>query len=145
MLRHFIFVVSCLVLVACDGNAIKINADDDSPEYKAAEFFYALLNEQDLHKTAALSVPKYGRIVKSYGSTKQFARNVLNMSFDEVTIEIDNGSFTVRKRYDDTAILNVILHGTHNGRRIADLRKVKLVRIKRLWYIEKVLDDPFAR
>ena len=145
MLRTLFITLSLFFLTACSEDTPEIKGDNDSPEYKATEFFYAVLLEDDLNKAVKVSVPKYGRILKSYGSTKQFARNVLNMRFDEVTIEVDHGSRSVRKRFGDSAVLNVILHGKHNGNKIADMRKVKLVKIKGKWFIEKVLDDPYAR
>ena len=145
MLRNILLSSLFILLAACGDTAPEIKADNDSPEYKASEFFYAVLLEDDINKAVNASVPKYGRIIKSYGSTKQFARNVLNMRFDEVEIEIDHGSRSVRKRFGDSAVLNVILHGKHNGNRIADMRQVKLIKVKGTWYIEKVLDDPYAR
>ena len=145
MLRKLLFTTLILLLSACGGDSPEIKGDNDSPEYKATQFFYAVLLENDLDKAIKASVPKYGRILKSYGSTKQFARSVLNMRFDEVTIEVDHGSRSVRKQFGDDALLNVILHGKHNGNKIADMRRVKLVKLKGKWYIEKVLDDPYAR
>lgn len=145
MLRKFLLFSFLVVLSACGKDNSEIKGDNDSPEYKASEFFYAVLLNHDLNKAIEVSMPKYGRILKSYGSTKQFSRNVLNMRFDEVTIEVDHGSRSVRKRFGDSAVLNVILHGKLNGNKIADMRKVKLIKIKGIWYIEKVLDDPYAR
>lgn len=145
MLRNLLIPFMLMLLAACGDNAPEIKAESDSPEYKASEFFYAILLEDDLNKAVNASVPKYGRVIKSYGSTKQFARNILNMRFDEVEIEIDHGSRSVRKRFGDSATLNVILHGKHNGNRIADMRQIKLVKLKGVWYVEKVLDDPYAR
>ena len=145
MFRKILLLLPILMLVACGGDSPEIKAENDSPEYKATEFFYAILIEEDLNKAVNASLPKYGRIIKSYGSTRQFTRNILNMRFDEVEIEVDHGSRSVRKRFGDSAVLNVILHGKHNGNKIADMRQVKLTKVKGKWYIEKVLDDPFAR
>ncbi|WP_372769177.1 hypothetical protein [Pseudoalteromonas sp.] len=145
MLRKIFLSFFIFLLAACGDEAPEIKADNDSPEYKATEFFYAILIEDDLNKAMNASLPKYARIIKSYGSTKQFARNILNMRFDEVEIEIDHGSRSVRKRFGDSAVLNVILHGKHNGNKIADMRQVRLTKVKGKWYIEKVLDDPYAR
>lgn len=145
MIRKILISFFVFFLSACGDDAPDIKAESDSPEYKATEFFYAILIEEDLNKAVNASLPKYGRVIKSYGSTKQFARNILNMRFDEVEIEVDHGSRSVRKRFGDSAVLNVILHGKHNGNKIADMRQVKLTKVKGVWYIEKVLDDPFAR
>lgn len=145
MLKKLLLLISFLMFTACGDNGPDIKGDNDSPEYLATAFFYAVLIEDDLNKAIKMSVPKYGRILKSYGSTRQFARNVLNMRFDEVTIEVDHGSRSVRKRFGDTATLNVVLHGRHNGNKIADMRRIKLIKQKGRWYVEKVLDDPYAR
>lgn len=145
MFRKILLLIPILFLAACGDDAPEIKAENDSPEYKTTEFFYAILVEEDLNKAVNASLPKYGRIIKSYGSTKQFARNILNMRFDEVEIEVDHGSRSVRKRFGDSAVLNVILHGKHNGNKVADIRKVKLTKVNGTWYIEKVLDDPHSR
>lgn len=134
-----------LLLAACGSDEPNIKSEKSSPEYNASLYFHSLLQDKDIKTAMAISVPKHARIMKSYGSAKQYARNVLNMKFDTVEIEIDHGSRSVRKTFGDSAVLNVIITGKYNGHRVTDARKVKMIKHKGQWYVEKVLADPYAR
>jgi len=132
-------------LTACSDDGPEVSGDNDSPEYAATVFFYAIYEEKDLKKTMSLATPKMARIIKSYGSTRQFARNLINMQFDTVNIEIDRTSKSIRKRYGDKATITLIFSGTLNGNNVDDMRSVKLIQKKGKWFIEKIVDDPYAR
>ncbi|WP_042145020.1 MULTISPECIES: hypothetical protein [unclassified Pseudoalteromonas] len=132
-------------LTACSDDGPEVSGDNDSPEYAATVFFYAIYEEKDLKKTMSMATPKLARIIKSYGSTRQFARNLINMQFDTVNIEIDRTSKSIRKRYGDKATITLIFSGTHLGKKVDDMRSVKLINKKGKWFIEKIVDDPYAR
>ncbi len=134
-----------VALIACGDSGPDIKSERSSPEYNASLYFYSLLQEKDINAAMEISVPKLARVMKSYGSAKQYTRNVLNMKFDTVKVEIDHGSRSVRKQYGDSAVLNVILSGKYNGNKVNDMRKIKMIKHKGQWYVEKVLDDPWAR
>jgi len=144
-LRIFITAFIMLLLTACSDDGPEVSGDNDSPEYAATVFFYAIYEEKDLKKTMSLATPKLARIIKSYGSTRQFARNLINMQFDTVTIEIDRTSKSIRKRYGDKATITLIFSGTLNGGKVDDMRSVKLISKKGKWFVEKIVDDPYAR
>jgi len=144
-LRIFITAFIMILLTACSDDGPEVSGDNDSPEYAATVFFYAIYEEKDLKKTMSLATPKLARIIKSYGSTRQFARNLINMQFDTVTIEIDRTSKSIRKRYGDKATITLIFSGTLNGGKVDDMRSVKLISKKGKWFVEKIVDDPYAR
>lgn len=144
-LRIFITAFIMILLTACSDDGPEVSGDNDSPEYAATVFFYAIYEEKDLKKTMSLATPKLARIIKSYGSTRQFARNLINMQFDTVTIEIDRTSKSIRKRYGDKATITLIFSGTLNGNKVDDMRSVKLISKKGKWFVEKIVDDPYAR
>jgi hypothetical protein len=144
-LRLISLVLSLSFLSACSESGPEVSGDNDSPEYAATVFFYAIYEEKDLKKTMSLTTPKLARIIKSYGSTRQFARNLINMQFDTVNIEIDRTSKSIRKRYGDKATITLIFSGHLNGNKKDDMRSVKLINKKGKWFIDKILDDPYAR
>ncbi|PAJ75623.1 hypothetical protein CJF42_03770 [Pseudoalteromonas sp. NBT06-2] len=143
--RIFFTIFLMVILTACSDDGPEVSGDNASPEYAATVFFYAIYEEKDLKKTMSLATPKLARIIKSYGSTRQFARNLINMQFDTVNIEIDRTSKSIRKRYGDKATITLIFSGTLNGRNVDDMRSVKLINKKGKWFIKKIIDDPYAR
>ena len=134
-----------LFITACSDDGPEVSGDQSSPEYAATVFFYAIYEEKDLKKTMSMATPKLARIIKSYGSTRQFARNLINMQFDTVNIEINRTSKSIRKRYGDKATITLIFSGTLHGKKVDDMRSVKMINKKGKWFIEKIIDDPYAR
>lgn len=92
-----------------------------------------------------MATPRMARIMKSYGTSKQFARNLVNMQYDNVVIEVDMTNMNLREQYGDTANINLIFTGQFNGNKVDDMRSVKMVRKKGNWYVDKINADPFAR
>ncbi|PLT24001.1 hypothetical protein, partial [Pseudoalteromonas sp. MelDa3] len=105
----------------------------------------ALYNQQDLQKASTMATPNLTRIMKSYGTAKQFSRNLVNMQYDEVTIEVDMTNMSIREQYGDNAKINLIFTGYLNGDKIDEMRSVKMLRKKGKWYIDKIVADPYAR
>ncbi|WP_024608070.1 hypothetical protein [Pseudoalteromonas sp. TAB23] len=134
--------VICLFLSAC-GDDIKTLAD--TPGDTATAYFDALYNQQDLQKASTMATPNLTRIMKSYGTAKQFSRNLVNMQYDEVTIEVDMTNMSIREQYGDNAKINLIFTGYLNGDKIDEMRSVKMLRKKGKWYIDKIVADPYAR
>ncbi|WKD23670.1 hypothetical protein NDQ71_00730 [Pseudoalteromonas sp. KG3] len=133
-----------LLLNGCGGdNAPK--GEKNTPGNSAALFFDTLYNEQDLNKASTMATPRMARIMKSYGTSKQFARNLVNMQYDNVVIEVDMTNMNLREQYGDTANINLIFTGQFNGNKVDDMRSVKMVRKKGNWYVDKINADPFAR
>lgn len=146
MVKKLLLIVSILLLSACgQDEGPEYKGDKSSPEYTISLYFHAIFETQDLKEAMSHSTDSHARVMKSYGSTRQFARNVLNMSFDSVIAEVDQGSRSVRVRYDDQAVLSVVFSGTYNGQKVNDLRRVKVIEVKGKWLVDDVLEDPYAR
>ncbi|MDP2635967.1 MULTISPECIES: hypothetical protein [unclassified Pseudoalteromonas] len=136
--------ISILSLSGC-GSEESTSGDSSTPGEGATMYFDALYNAKDLNKAMTMATPKLGRIMKSYGTSKQFARNLVNMQYDEVVIEVDMTNMSLREQYGDKANINLIFTGYFNGNKVDDMRSVKMVRKKGKWYVDKINPDPFAR
>ena len=143
--RSMLMATCALFLIACGDDGPDIKGDTNSPEFAAITFFHAMYNDQDLAKVMEMSTPKLARIIQSYGSTKQFARNVINMQFDSVNLEVDQTSRSVRKIYGDNATITLIFSGQLNGNKVDDMRSIKLIKVKSTWFVEKIIDDTYGR
>ena len=141
-LINLLTIVSCLFLISCSEEP---EVSVDTPANAATAYFDALYNQQDLQKATSLATPNLTRIMKSYGTTKQFARNLVNMQYDEVIIEVDMTNMSLREQYGDEAKINLIFTGYLNGRKIDEMRSVNMLRKKGKWYVDKILADPYAR
>ena len=141
-ITYLVSLILCLFLVACSDDVKKLG---DSPGDTATSYFDALYNQQDLQKATTMATPNLTRIMKSYGTAKQFTRNLVNMQYDEVIIEVDMTNMSVREQYGDNAKINLIFTGYLNGNKIDDMRSVKMLRKKGKWYIDKIVADPYAR
>ena len=111
----------------------------------ARAYFDALYNQKDLQKASSMATPSMARIMKSYGTAKQFSRNLVNMQYDEVIIEIDRTSMSALEQYKDNAKINLIFIGYLNGNKVDNFRSVEMVRKEEKWYIDKIIADPYAR
>ncbi len=80
-----------LFLAGCDDRKnVPAFANPDAPEYRALKFFDALYNEKNLGKVQKYTTPKLSRIIRSYGTTRGYARYVLNLQVDPgVELNID--------------------------------------------------------
>ncbi|MCF7500261.1 MULTISPECIES: hypothetical protein [unclassified Pseudoalteromonas] len=136
--------LSSVLLLGC-GPEDAPKGEKNTPGVTATLFFDALYNKQDLNLATQYATPKMARIMKSYGTANQFARNLVNMQYDEVVIEVDMTNMSLREQYGDKANINLIFTGYFNGKKIDDMRSVKMIRKKGDWYIEKINPDPFAR
>ncbi|MFU2509216.1 hypothetical protein [Pseudoalteromonas sp. ASV78] len=140
-----LFTATFLLLLSGCGNDDSPKGEKNTPGNSATLFFDTLYNEQDLTKASTMATPRMARIMKSYGTSKQFARNLVNMQYDNVVIEVDMTNMSLREQYGDTANINLIFTGQFNGNKVDDMRSVKMVRKKGNWYVDKINADPFAR
>lgn len=139
-----LFVLLVALLQGCGNGEKDVDAEGGTPEHAATKFFYAIYDTKNMDDVVKYTTPKMTRIVKGYGSIQGIARNMLNMRFDDVVIEIDRGR-NLRENYGDKATITLIFNGTYQGGKVSDMRTVKMVKEKGRWLIEKVKDDPFAR
>lgn len=137
----FLFIFS---LIGCDSEGAA-RGDKNSPGYAATMYFDALYNKNDFEAAIKLATPRLARIMRSYGTAKQFARNLVNLQYDSVTIEVDMTNQSLREQYGDDAKVNLVFTGMLHGEQVDDMRSVQMIRKKGKWYVDKINSDPFAR
>ena len=133
-----------VTLFGC-GSDESARGDKSSPGYAATMYFDAIYNRKDFDAAIQLATPKLGRIMRSYGTAKQFARNLVNLQYDSVRIEVDMTNQSLREQYGDDAKVNLVFTGMLRGEQIDDMRSVQMIRKKGKWYVDKINPDPFAR
>ena len=144
LVRVFALVFAFTMLTACGSDENAAGAKD-SPGYTATLYFDALYNKNSLELATQHSTPRLARIMRSYGTASQFARNLVNMQYDEVTIEVDMTNQSLREQYGKEAKINLIFTGQLHGEQVDDMRSVQMIKKKGKWYVDKILADPFAR
>ncbi len=117
----------------------------DSPEVTAVKFFEAIYLHNDIKESKSHATPSMQRVLGSYSSGKAVARTLLNMSFDEVVITIEDTNKNVREFYTDKAEVMLIFTGKYDGNKQVNMRMVKLVKQDGQWMISEIKNDPFAR
>lgn len=145
MKQALLLIFASFLLFGCGQQGAKVTGDPNSPGYTATHYFYALFLDKDLEKASQYTTPKLTRIMRSYGSARQFTRSVMNLSYDKVTIEIDNTDASLREQYGDEAVIGLVFEGYFNDKKIDELRQVKMVKQKGRWYVAKIIADPYAR
>ncbi|KID58837.1 hypothetical protein JF50_02995 [Pseudoalteromonas luteoviolacea] len=139
-----IIVLITFLLTAC-GNEEAGRGDKDTPGFAATMYFDALYNKKDMKVALDLATPRLARIMRSYGTPSQFTRNLVNMQFDHVTIELDMTNKSLREQYGKKAKVNLIFTGQLHGNQVDDMRSVQMVKRKGNWYVDKINPDPYAR
>jgi len=141
-LTTLLILILSFTLVSCGDLA---QQDAPSPGDAARNYFDALYNKKDMPLAVSMATPSLARIMKSYGSAKQFTRNLVNLQYDNVVIEIDMSNLSVRQQYEDKAKVNLIFIGYLNSKKIDDMRSVEMIREDGIWYVDKIVPDPYAR
>ncbi|KKO45255.1 hypothetical protein WG68_11020 [Arsukibacterium ikkense] len=136
-------ILSLLLLGAC-GERPKSNVHWGTPEHIATEFFHALYNEKDLDKAKSLSTEEFAALLASYVTARQAARTLLNMSYDEVTIEVNRSGQNLRQQYDNDADVTLVFSGQLDGRQVDNLRTVSMVKQSGKWLVKTVKNDRFS-
>jgi hypothetical protein len=117
----------------------------DSPELTAVDFFKALLVNNDIKEAKRHAVPSLKRVLDGYASAKAVGRTLLNMSFDQVEITIEDTNKNVREFYTDKADVMLIFTGKKNDEKVVNMRMVKMEKHNGKWLVAVIKDDPFAR
>ena len=133
-----------LFLVACSEEKPAVNAQWGTPEYIAAEFFDAIYNKKDLERAKSLSTKEYADLMESYGSVRQVARTLLNMSFDHADIRVNRSGGNLREQYEDVAQIDILLTGSHDGKQVDEMRTVELLQVRSKWLIKEVQVDKYS-
>lgn len=146
ILTTCVLIFSILIVGCNDDTKAKAQyIDNDRPGDTATAYFDALYNSHNLQKASTFATPKLARIMKSYGTAKQFARSLINLQYDEVIIEVDMSNSSLREQYGNQAKINIVFTGYFNGEKIDDFRAIEMLKIRGKWYIDKIIADPYAR
>lgn len=146
--KHFAIVVLTLFVVACgeSNDNLPAFANPDAPEYRALSFFDAIYNQKSVSKAQEYVTPKLGRILRSYGTTRGYARYILNLQIEPgVELKIDRSLNQVTTGSTKETSVNILFTGTHNGEPVNDVRKVNFVKIDGEWIIDNIEDDPYMK
>ena len=147
-LRLLVSICLVLFLSACKEKSDNIPAfaNPNAPEYRALTFFDAIYNQKSIKLAQKYSTEKHSRIVASYGSTKGYARYVLNMQFDPgVDLKIDRTLNQIKIGDPNKTSVNILFTGKYQGNMVNDLRKVIFTRVEGEWLISEIGDDPYAK
>lgn len=139
--------IALFMLSACDDRKnLPAFANPDAPEYRALMFFDALYNEKNLGKAQKYTTAKLSRIIRSYGTTRGYARYVLNLQVDPgVELNIDRSLNQVSMNKGNTTYVNILFTGDHNDEPVRDVRKVVFTKIDGEWLISDIQDDPYLK
>lgn len=143
-------VISVFILLFLSGCEDRKNvpafANPDAPEYRALKFFDALYNEKNLGKVQKYTTPKLSRIIRSYGTTRGYARYVLNLQVDPgVELNIDRSLNQVSMNKGDATYVNILFTGNYNDEPVRDVRKVVFTKVDGEWLISDIEDDPYMK
>lgn len=136
----------CLFLVACEEPSARKGEGvgkygmmpENTPEYTTVKFFESLYNKKDVQTVIRFSSPRMARLVESYRTSKNIQRHIVNLKYDQVTIELDSGDTRGRTEFADSAMVTVFFSGTFGEDKIEDLRTVELVRLNNKWKVDKI-------
>jgi glycyl-tRNA synthetase beta subunit len=137
------FFLSFLLLAGCSEKPTS-NAHWGTPEHIATEFFHALYNEKDLEKAKSYSTAEFASLLEAYVTPRQVARTLLNMSYDEVTIEVNRSGQNLRQQYDDDADVTLIFSGQFNGKKVDNMRTIQMIKKSGKWLVHTIKIDRFS-
>lgn len=139
--------IALMALLGCeDRKNVPAFANPDAPEYRALKFFDAIYNEKNLGKAQKYATPKLSRIIRSYGTTRGYARYVLNLQVDSgVELNIDRSLNQVSTDKSMKTYVNILFTGNYNDDPVRDVRKVNFIRVDGQWLINDVEDDPYMK
>lgn len=147
--KTLVLILSFSLINACsesDNDDLPAFANPDAPEYRALKFFDAIYNERDVKLTLKYTTGKLGRIIESYGSTRSYARYVLNLQISPgVELKIDRSLNQVTTGKANITSVNILFTGTLNNEPVNDVRQVVFTKIDGNWLISQVKDDPYMK
>ena len=117
--------------------------DAGTPEYAAIQFFDHLYHDSNLEEVLRYSSPKMARLIRSYQTSRNFQRHVVNLSYDKVELVIDSGNNRMRSEFADKATVTVFFTGMLHGDKHEDLRTVNLVKVSGDWKVDEIEADKF--
>ena len=143
-IRLFVAGLFLLLLTACSEPNEALSGTFHAPEHAAAEFFDAIYNKNDLKLAKSLSTPELAELIAHYGTPRQVARTLINMSYDEVTINVNRAGQNLREQYGNETDVMLVFSGPFDGRIVNEMRVVRMVRVRGRWLVAEIKNDPFS-
>ena len=142
-------VIVILVITACsdvkrgEGVGKYGMMAENTPEYTAVMFLYAIYREPNLDNAMALSSERMKRLLNNYRTNRNAQRHLIGLSYDTVEINPDGGDTVGRTEFSKKADVTVFLSGFYQEDKIDELRTIKLVKEGGDWKVNDVETDPF--
>ncbi len=142
-------VVALVVFTGCsaDEDVVTIKngkvMNQRSPEYAALKFFEHIYNDPTITAALPYCSQSLQKTIKRYHSNKNVQRHVLNLSYDNVDIEVHSGESRFEQISGKRS--TVILHfsGFLHGDKIDDIKKVELSNNNDRWMIQRISAYPY--
>lgn len=145
MLRQLLLIPLLFWLLACSESNDALSGTFHAPEHAAAAFFDAIYNKNDLELAKSLSTKELAELLEHYGTPRQVGRTLINMSYDEVTINVNRAGQNLREQYGNETNVMLVFHGPLAGREITEMREVRMVRVRGRWLVAEIRHDPYSR
>lgn len=145
MPKYWIILPFLFLLVSCAEDNPAMSGNFAAPEHAAAEFFDAIYNQNDLELAKSLSTESLAELIDHYGTPRQVARTMINMSYDEVTINVNRAGQNLREQYGNATDVTLVFTGSFDNRTINEMRVVRMVRIRGRWLVDEIRNDPFSK
>lgn len=145
MMKRLLFIPLFFLLLSCAEDNPAMSGNFAAPEHAAAEFFDAIYNRHDLDLAKSLSTESLAALIDHYGTPRQVARTMINMSYDEVTINVNRAGQNLREKYGNSTDVTLVFTGTFDNRTINEMRVVRMVRIRGRWLVDEIKNDPFSK
>ncbi|MDP4537345.1 hypothetical protein Q3O60_14220 [Alkalimonas collagenimarina] len=145
MTKPWLIVPFLLLLLSCAEDNTALSGNFAAPEHAAAEFFDAIYNQNDLELAKSLSSQSLAELIEHYATPRQVARTVINMSYDEVTINVNRAGQNLREQYGDATEVMLVFTGTFDNRTVNEMRVVRMVRVRGRWLVDEILNDPYSK
>lgn len=132
-----------LFLSACDKN-MDSSEINNTAESSAIIFFDSIYNRNDFKRALKHASPRMQRLMKSYHTTTNVARHLINLRYDgEVIMEIDAGDSVGRAEFATRQKVSIFFTGNYQGNVIDELRTVQMIKADGKWVVESILPDKF--
>lgn len=145
MTKYVLMVPFFFLLLSCAEDNPAMSGSFAAPEHAAAEFFDAIYNQHDLELAKNLSTQPMADLIAHYGTPRQVARTLINMSYDEVTINVNRAGQNLREQYGDSTDVMLVFNGTFDNRTVNEMRVVRMVRLRGRWLVDEIRNDPYSK
>lgn len=116
---------------------------ENTPEYAAMMFFDALYKQPTLDAALVYSSDRMAKMITAYHTPRNVQRHLINLPYDEVTVEPETGDNIGRNEFAEKARVTLYFTGMYNGDKVDDLREVDMIREGRKWKVDNIRADKF--